>query len=188
VSSLSIDDHSQADDRFYQLIEVAYFGKDIPDSYDPISNLILNRVEPFDPDEMPWQSANVSDVATASTWNVWINLSPIDGTSEKGIAMDDLFTKDLSFFDSSDFKTEFTKIFFSISDNNLDTWAAIKPVTSIVKKQQEGAKRKVIDDPVALLGYEVFARPRSYRTCFFFFLYTLFMYSYLTVEVGRARA
>jgi hypothetical protein len=153
VSSVSIDDHSQADDRSYGLVETAYFGKDWGD-YDPTSSLIINRLEPFDPDQMPWQSSNTT-VVTATTWQVWVNISPTaDSTSEKGIPLDTLFNNDLSYFDSTDFKTEFTTINFNISDNNLDTWVATKSV-SIVKKQQEGVKRNVVDDPLKLLGYEV---------------------------------
>jgi hypothetical protein len=185
LSEVFIDDYTQADDRVYVFSSKEYdeqqaqaqaqdrtsvVENSVIDSDDGSSNgsddfkqfVTVTRSGAFDSGGLPWKSVNITSALKIDTWDVTLDLTPtVDKgpDTEKGMDLRTLFAGDLSFFDSSSFRTEYTKIDFSISSNDLDCWENTKPettVTMISKKEQERVKRTVLDNPLALLGYEVY--------------------------------
>jgi hypothetical protein len=125
----------------------------------------MNRLTPHDPDNCPWKTINVSTALSAVTYDVNFNLTPVlseerlkaEETKQSGVAIPDLFSKHLSFFDNTSARMEFTKIYFSLSDNDLDCWNSKRhtPITTINSVYQESVKRHMMDNPLSLLGYEI---------------------------------
>lgn len=174
ASEVFIDDYTQSDDRVYAFKPVSSAegerksivapavsddSDNSDDEEDVHQFVMISRTASLNAGDLPWKSACITSPEKIDTWNVRFELTPLDKGSdtEKGITLKTLFATDLSLFDSSSFRTEYTTIEFSISDNDLDCWKCEEKdcVKIIGKKEQERVKRLVLDNPLALLGYEI---------------------------------